>query len=92
VTGVAAAAETMTRLAGEGIDMDDVGRALERQGIAASTTRFATCSPRWASKPTVGGCLTWTGPAGGCFGVIAITGLTAIMNADLAGSRSTVQV
>ncbi|MGH8931156.1 MAG: transaldolase [Egibacteraceae bacterium] len=39
-TGVAAASETMTRLAVEGIDMDHVGRTLERQGVAAFHDSF----------------------------------------------------
>jgi transaldolase len=38
---VASAAETMTRLATGGIDMDDVGRVLELQGIAAFEDSFA---------------------------------------------------
>jgi transaldolase len=38
---VSSAAETMTRLATGGIDMDDVGRVLELQGIAAFEDSFA---------------------------------------------------
>jgi transaldolase len=39
--GVSSAAETMTRLAAEGIDMDDVGHTLELRGIAAFHDSFA---------------------------------------------------
>jgi len=38
--GVSSAAETMTRLAADGIDMDDVGHVLELQGIAAFHESF----------------------------------------------------
>jgi transaldolase len=38
--GVAAATETIRRLAGEGIGLDDVGETLERQGIAAFHDSF----------------------------------------------------
>jgi len=40
-TGVADAAEAMEQLAGLGIDMDDVGRTLEEQGVASFHDSFA---------------------------------------------------
>ena len=40
-TGVEVAAEAMEQLAGAGIDMDDVGRTLEEQGVAGFHESFA---------------------------------------------------
>ena len=40
-TGVSAAAETMEQLAGLGVDMDDVGSTLEKQGVASFHEAFA---------------------------------------------------
>jgi transaldolase len=40
-TAVTGAAETIERLAGLGIDMDDVGAALEEQGVASFHASFA---------------------------------------------------
>ena len=49
--GASSAAETMTRLATGGIDMEDVGRILEQQGIAAFEDSFAHVLAALDAKP-----------------------------------------
>ncbi|HVB44118.1 MAG TPA: transaldolase [Streptosporangiaceae bacterium] len=48
--GVTGAAQAMERLAGVGIDMDDVGRALEEQGVAGFHDAFAHVLGALAAK------------------------------------------